>query len=98
MQPQDMIGTAGSKMEGGANCAMAARQHGVDGRVQLRDPLCDARRPASFPTRMASWFSDLFANMQADLDKDNRATGEAHLLDVAGGHAAGDGECRRQTP
>ena len=31
------------------------------------------------------WFSDMFASLQADLDKDDRATGEAHLLDVAGG-------------
>jgi hypothetical protein len=34
-----------------------------------------------------SWFSDLFASLQADLDKDDRAMGEAHLLDVSGGPA-----------
>ena len=32
-----------------------------------------------------NWFSDMFASLQSDLDKDDRASGEAHLLDVAGG-------------
>ncbi len=32
-----------------------------------------------------NWFSDMFVSLQGDLDKDDRATGEAHLLDVAGG-------------
>jgi hypothetical protein len=31
------------------------------------------------------WFQDTFANLRADIDKDDRASGEALLLDISGG-------------
>lgn len=86
IQPDDMLGGAAPKVEGGANCAMVARQmasaQGFDQVILYATN--DGQKTYKSD---GSWFSDLFASLQADLDKDNRATGEAHLLDVGGGPA-----------
>jgi hypothetical protein len=86
MQPDDMFGAKPPQVEGGANCAMVARQMasaaGFDQVILYATH--DGQRTYKSD---GGWFSDLFASLQAGLDKDERATGEAHLLDVMGGPA-----------
>ena len=86
MQPDDMFGAKAPQVEGGASCAMVARQMasaaGFDQVILYATN--DGQRTYKSD---GSWFSDLFATLQADLDKDGRAIGEAHLLDVGGGPA-----------
>lgn len=86
MQPDDMFGGKSPQVEGGPSCAMVARQMasaaGFDQVILYATN--DGQRTYKSD---GSWFSDLFATLQADLDKDGRAMGEAHLLDVGGGPA-----------
>ena len=72
------------KIEGAANCAMVARQ--MASAAGFNHVILYATHDGQTAySSDGSWFSDMFANLQADLDKDDRASGEAHLLDVAGG-------------
>jgi hypothetical protein len=86
IQPDDMFGVRAPQVEGGASCAMVARQMAAAAgfsHVVLYATQDGQRRYESD----GSWYSDMFATLQADTDKDGRATGEAHLLDVTGGMA-----------
>jgi hypothetical protein len=84
IQPQDMIGMAAPKIEGAANCAMVARQLASNAGFNYVILYATHDGQKHYPSD-GGWFSDLFASMQSDIDKDNRATGEALLLDVGGG-------------
>ncbi|OYX49655.1 MAG: hypothetical protein B7Y90_07240 [Alphaproteobacteria bacterium 32-64-14] len=86
IQPSDMMGANLVHVEGGPNCAMVARQAAARwgfSHVVLYATHDGQNHYASD----GSWWSDLFATMQSEFDKDGRATGEAHLLDVEGGPA-----------
>lgn len=84
IQPSDMIGTAAPQVEGGPNCAMVARQ--MAGAAGFSHVIVYATNDGQKTYKSdGGWFSDMFANLQSDFDKDNRASGEAHLLDVEGG-------------
>ena len=86
IQPSDMMGANLVHVEGGPNCAMVARQAAARwgfSHVVLYATHDGQNHYASD----GNWWSDLFATMQAEFDKDGRATGEAHLLDVEGGPA-----------
>lgn len=84
IQPSDMIGGGVPEVRGGANCAMVARQ--MASRAGFTYVILYATQDGQRRYESdGAWFSDLFAGLQADLDKDDRANGEAHLLDVSGG-------------
>ena len=84
IQPSDMMGVSLPKIEGAASCAMVARQ--MASAAGFNHVILYATNDGQrIYTSDGNWFSDMFASLQSDLDKDDRATGEAHLLDVAGG-------------
>lgn len=84
LQPGDMMSGDLPKIEGGANCAMVARQMAT--RAGFNQVILYATHDGQ--QKHASpdvWFGDVFAWLQGEVDKDGRASGEAHLLDVGGG-------------
>jgi len=84
MQPGDMLGGGLPKIEGGANFAMAARQVAMKaGYNQLILYATHDGQQIYAPSQ--DWFGETFAWLQGEFDKDGRASGEAHLLDVGGG-------------
>lgn len=84
LQPAGMLGGGLPKVEGGANCSLVARQMAEDaGYNQL---ILYATMDGQPPRVMAdNWFMQTFNDLWADLEKDGRATGEAHLLQTGGG-------------
>jgi hypothetical protein len=84
MQPGDMFGGGLPSVEGGPSCAMVARQMALNAGYNqvILYATNDGQRAYAPPD---GWFGDTFAWMQGEFDKDGRATGEAHLLDVGGG-------------
>lgn len=86
IQPDDMLGQRAPQVEDGASCAMVARQMASAQGFESVILYATNDGQKSYKSD-GSWFSDLFASLAADLDKDNRAMGEAHLLDVGGGPA-----------
>ncbi len=86
IQPDDMMGARAPQVEGGASCAMVARQMAAAAGFEqvVLYATNDGQRTYKSD---GGWFSDMFASLEADLDKDDRAMGEAHLLDVMGGPA-----------
>ncbi|MEQ1609659.1 MAG: hypothetical protein ABL956_11925 [Hyphomonadaceae bacterium] len=83
IQPDDMM-SAAPKIAGPASCALAARQ--IASNAGLSHVILYATNDGQrIYASDGGWFSDMFAGLQSDLDKDDWATGEAHLLDVAGG-------------
>jgi hypothetical protein len=86
IQPSNMMGGEAPEVDGGASCAMAARQMATTlgfGHVILYATQ-DGQRTYKHG---GSWVARTFASLKSDLDTDARAAGEAHLLDVAGGAA-----------
>jgi hypothetical protein len=84
IQPSNIMGGEAPEVDGGASCAMVARQMATDlgfGFVILYATQ-DGQRAYKHG---GSWVARAFASLKSDLDTDARATGEAHLLDVAGG-------------
>lgn len=84
IQPTDMLGSNLMQVEGGPNCAMVARQ--MASRWGFGHVILYATHDGqNVYTSDGAWWNDLFATMADALDKDGRAIGEAHLLDVEGG-------------
>lgn len=84
MQPSDMMGMRAPQVEGAANCAMVARQ--MASAAGFSHVILYATHDGQHTYKSdGGWFSDIFTGLQSDLDKDGRASGEAHLLDIAGG-------------
>jgi hypothetical protein len=84
LQPGGMLGGGLPKIEGGANCALVARQMAANaGFNQLI--LYATHDGQSAPATYDNWFAGTFANLTRDMGKAGRATGEVHLLDVNGG-------------
>jgi hypothetical protein len=80
----EMLGGGLPKIEGGANCAMVARQAAMkSGYNQVI--LYSTHDGQQIYAPPQGWFGDTFAWLQGEFDKDGRASGEAHLLDVGGG-------------
>lgn len=84
IQPGDMLGGGLPSVEGGPNCAMVARRMAANAGYNqvILYATDDGQRTYAPPE---GWLGGMFAWMQGELDKDGRATGEAHLLDVGGG-------------
>lgn len=84
LQPADMLGGGLPKVEGAASCALIARQMAANAGYDhvILYATHDGQHP---PQRYDNWFSETFANLTSNLQKDGRATGEAHLLSMAGG-------------
>ncbi len=84
VQPSDMMGSNLTQVEGGPNCAMVARQAAA--RWGFGHVILYATHDGqNVYTTDGAWWNDLFATMADTFDKDGRAIGEAHLLDVEGG-------------
>lgn len=84
MQPGDMLGGGLPKIDGGANCALVARQVAMKAGYNqvILYATHDGQQTYAPPE---GWFGETFAWLQGEFDKDGRASGEAHLLDVGGG-------------
>lgn len=84
IQPGDMLGANAPVLDGGASCALVARQMGADAGYShvILYATQDGRR---LPKDDDNWVSKAFENFRSEYLKYNRATGEAHLLDIAGG-------------
>jgi hypothetical protein len=84
LQPGGMLGGGLPQIEGGANCALVARQMaqgaGYD-QVILYATQDGQPQRGSYD----NWFSQTFNNLVDGVSKDGRATGEAHLLLTGGG-------------
>ncbi len=84
MQPGDMLGGGMPKIEDGANFAMVAREMAANaGYNQVIVYATHDGQQVYAPPE--GWFGETFAWLQGEFDKDGRASGEAHLLDVGGG-------------
>lgn len=84
IQPTDMLGSNLMQVEGGPSCAMVARQ--MASRWGFGHVILYATHDGqNVYASDGAWWNDLFATMADALDKDGRAIGEAHLLDVEGG-------------
>ena len=84
VQPSDMLGQNLAVIDGGANCAMVARQAAArwDFSHVILYATHDGQRPRQSD---GAWWNDVFIAMSGPFTKDGRAMGEAHLLDVDGG-------------
>jgi hypothetical protein len=84
LQPTNMLGGGLPKIDGAASCALVARQVASSAgfaQVILYSTLDGQRRRETY----SNWFAQAFDGLVSGLEKDGRATGEAHLLDVGGG-------------
>jgi hypothetical protein len=86
IQPFDMLAARAPDLDGGANCALVARRLASDAGFNYVI-LYATNDGQKIYASGASWVSRAFASLRAEVDKDERATGEAHLLDVSGGPA-----------
>jgi hypothetical protein len=86
IQPSDMLGAKAPELDGGASCALVARQLAANAGYShvILYATQDGRKTYKHG---ASWVSRAFASLRSEYLKYDRATGEAHLLDVAGGPA-----------
>jgi hypothetical protein len=86
IQPGDMLGANAPVLDGGASCALVARQMaaGAGYTHVILYATQDGRR---VPEDRDNWVSKAFENFRSEYMKYDRATGEAHLLDVSGGAA-----------
>lgn len=84
IQPRDMLNLAPPQVEGAASCAMVARQ--MAAAAGFNNVIIYATNDGQRTYKSdGSWFQDTFANLRGDIDKDDRASGEALLLDISGG-------------
>jgi len=84
MQPGDMLGSGLPKIEGDVDRAMVARQ--IAERAGYHHVILYATHDGQRDHAVQQgWFGETFAWLQGEFDKDGRASGEAHLLDVGGG-------------
>jgi len=80
-----MLGLPPPEADGGAGCALAARQIAMDaGYSQILLYATASGRPASPPKDMY-WLDKAFENVRTELSFSNSAVAELHLLDVEGG-------------
>jgi len=84
IQPRDMLNLAPPQVEGAASCAMVARQ--MAAAAGFNNVIIYATNDGQRSYKSdGSWFQDTFASLRGDIDKDDRASGEALLLDISGG-------------
>lgn len=81
-----MLGAQAPDIDGGASSALIARKLAADAGYShvILYATHDGRRVYEHDD---SWFSKAFASFRSEYLKYDRATGEAHLLDVSGGPA-----------
>lgn len=80
LQPSSMLGASAPQMDGGASCALAARQMAADAGLDhaLLYAVDEGARTEG------GWIAQCFAAIRA-AGGAGRIAGEAHLLDIAGG-------------
>jgi hypothetical protein len=84
LQFHRMLGVEAPELDGGAACALAARKLAADaGFDHVLLYATDGGKRAY--AAKDNWFSRGFASLRSNYGWRDRATGEAHLLDVAGG-------------
>lgn len=84
LQPSDMLGGGLPEIQGVASCALIARQ--MAGQTGFEHVILYATHDGQRPVESYdNWFAETFASLTANMQKDNRATAEAHLLSIAGG-------------
>jgi hypothetical protein len=81
LQPTNMLQPAAPELDGGASCALAARRMASDAGFShvIMYGIDDGKSNAE------GWVAQCFASLRSGLGGAGRASGEAHLLDVAGG-------------
>jgi hypothetical protein len=85
IQLSDIMGGGAPEVDGGANCAMVARQ--IAAGMGLSHVILYATQDGRKIYPADNWMSKSFASLRSEYLKYDRASGEAHLLDVAGGPA-----------
>lgn len=86
LQPGGMLGGGLPQIEGDASCALVARQ--LANKLGYHQVILYATHDGQRPRETYdNWFSQTFGNLIADMTRDGRATGEAHLLLTDGGLA-----------
>jgi len=84
LQPTNMLGGGLPKVDGAASCALVARQMATAAgysQVILYSTMDGQKKRETYD----NWFAQTFHDLLAQVGKDDRAVGEAHLLDVSGG-------------
>jgi hypothetical protein len=85
IQPDAMLGAKAPELDGGASCALVGRKLAADlGSDYVILYATQDGRKVHEPGG-GGWLRKTFASLRAEYGKYDRATGEAHLLDVAGG-------------
>lgn len=86
IQPSNMLGANTPEVDGGASCALIARQLAANAGFShvVLYATQDGRKTYEHKD---NWFAKAFASFRSGYLKYDRATGEAHLLDVSGGPA-----------
>jgi len=86
IQPSNMLGAKMPDVDGGASCALVARQMAANAGFShvILYATQDGRK---IYEHQDNWFANAFASFRSEYLKYDRATGEAHLLDVLGGPA-----------
>lgn len=86
IQPSNMLGARMPNVDGGASCALVARQTAANAGFShvILYATQDGRKVYKHKD---NWFANAFASFRSEYLKYDRATGEAHLLDVSGGPA-----------
>ena len=84
VQLSNMLGTKAPDVDGGASCALVARKLAADAGLShvILYATQDGRKVYK---HYDNWFSKAFASLRSEYLKYDRAAGEAHLLNVAGG-------------
>ena len=86
IQPKDMMGAKTPELDGGASCAMVARQIALN--AGLSHVILYAAHDGKRAERSThQWMTRAFATIRQDYYEYDDATAEAHLLGVEGGPA-----------
>jgi hypothetical protein len=86
IQPRDMMGAKTPEVDGGASCAMIARQLALNAGLShvILYATDDGKRPEKSEHK---WLTKAFLAIRQEYHEYDDATGEAHLLGVEGGPA-----------
>ncbi|MDZ4759512.1 MAG: hypothetical protein SGJ21_00375 [Alphaproteobacteria bacterium] len=84
LQSHGLLGIAAPETDGGASCVLAARTMAAD--AGFDQVLIYATDSGTGPAGRNRWLSRAFASLRASVLAPRPTTGEAHLLDIGGGH------------
>jgi hypothetical protein len=99
IQPGDMLGAKTPELDGGASCAMVARQIATNAGFShvILYATHDGKRPQK---SYHNWMTRSFAAIRTEYFEYDNATGEAHLLEASGGPAIASvmADARKRAP